>query len=149
MTIPAASKHMMMAPVGPATLFHDGFRPTSLCCRLQALCRSTSSSCSSQIASAHATMGSTLHVCVGSHSCIASRQVRERPAFSLVGGMPMHLTPCKALGMSPALAILLVIAPYIRELNLGHPLPDFGQPRIIASYAASRLLLQTRRPPGC
>ena len=33
-------------------------------------------------------------------------------AFSLVGGIPMHRTPCKPLGMSPALAIFLVIAPY-------------------------------------
>ena len=33
-------------------------------------------------------------------------------AFSLVGGMPMHLTPCKPLGKSTALAILLVTAPH-------------------------------------
>ena len=81
--------------------------------------------CSSHTNSAHATMGSTLHVCIGWHSCVSSRQVRERPAclpgkhlptvvlkaFSLVGGMPMHLTPCRPLGMGPALAILLVNAP--------------------------------------
>ena len=36
-------------------------------------------------------------------------------AFSLVGGMPMHLTPCKPLGMSPALAILLVTEPYFLQ----------------------------------
>ena len=137
---------MIMAPVGPLTLFHDGFRPTSRCCRLQALCRSASSNCSSQTASAHATMGSTLHVCVGSHSCIARRQVRERPAclpgkhlptvvlkaFSLVGGMPMHLTPCRPLGMSPRLGDLTRNRTvFLVDLDLGHPLPDFGQNRIL------------------
>ena len=69
---PNCLRHIMMAPVGPLTLL-----------RLKALCRAASSSCSSQTASAHATMGSTLHVCVGSHSCIASRQAGERTSRML------------------------------------------------------------------
>ena len=59
---PSCFKHMMMAPVGPQTLLNNGLEPTNRCCRLHALCSSASSSCSSQTASAHATMGSTLHV---------------------------------------------------------------------------------------
>ena len=64
---PSCLKHMMMAPVGPLTLLHDGFRPTERCCRLHATRRSASSSCSSHTASAHATIGSILHGCIGSH----------------------------------------------------------------------------------
>ena len=69
---PNCLKYMLMAPVRPLTLLHNGIRPTSRCCRLHALCSSA------------------------------------------------YRIPCRPLCMRLALAILLLIAPYLLlNLTLG------------------------------
>ena len=135
-----------MAPVGPLTLLHNGFRPTKCCCRLHALCSSASSSCS-----AHATMGSTLHVEIGSHSCTASRHVlawQAQPYRSPKGcyscwrySLASHIVqPARHETRLGNFARDRSILPV--QLDLGHHLLDSGQPSVL------RLVLSRCSYPG-
>ena len=96
-------------------------------------------------------ISSTTYMCIGSHSCVASCQVRERPAClpGKLRPLPEGFQPrrrhahaphaVQAARHEPRLgdlardcAVLLV------ELNLGHPLLDLGQPCVLRSALRRR-----------
>ena len=85
-------------------------------------------------------------------SCLSGKHLPTVVLRASVSGMPMHFTPCRPLGMSTAVAILLVTAPILlAEVNLGHPLLDFGQPSVLRSalFAALAPYASTPRTRAC
>ena len=137
-----------MAPVGPLTLLHNGFRPTSRRYGHQALCSSASSSClcpcHTEFDSARANRVALVH----------PEPPRERPPGVLAWQAPSNRSPegfqsrrrhahrpyaVQTALREPRFGDLARDRPLRPiELDFGHPLLDFGLPSVLRSALRRR-----------